>query len=141
MSEGLENAHSEWLAQLSSMRKAIAELQLDKSFAGGQEYGHDIVLDDDLTGGSGSDDIWDIISEEEDYEYSSDSLEVSESPSNGVANGIGRGVEWLRSRTTSLANQKSGLDANELQEQILALLVADNNGVSHKARTVHHRNH
>ena len=131
MSQELENAHSQWLAQLSSMRKAIAELQLDKSFGAGQEYGHDIVLlDDELTGGSSSDDIWDVISEEEDYEYSSDSLEVPESPSNGITDGMGRGVEWLRSRTTSLANQKSGLDANELQEQIIALLVADSSGVS-----------
>ena len=132
MSEKLENAHSQWLAQLASMREAIAELKLDKLYTKGQEYGHDIVLDDDLTSGSNSDDIWDIISEEEDYEYSSDSLETPEPSSNDISNGTGRDLEWLRLRTASLANQKSGLDVNELQEQIVALLAADSNGVSRK---------
>ncbi|MCJ1382493.1 hypothetical protein MMC17_005606 [Xylographa soralifera] len=124
----METAQSQWLAQLASMRQAIAELKLDKTSSTDPSYGQDLLVDDDLTGGSGSDDIWDILSEEEDDGYSSDLLdELREPLNNGHINGVSRGLEWLGMRTTSLAGQKSGLDAQELQGQILAMLASDSN--------------
>ena len=131
MSSGMETAQSQWLAQLASMRQAIAELKLDKNNSIIPSYGQDLVLDDDLTGGSGSDDIWDILSEEEDDGYSSDLLDEADDPiSNSHINGVTKGCEWLSMRTASLANQKSGLDASELQGQILAMLASDSNGAA-----------
>ena len=125
----METAQSQWLAQLAGMRQAIAELKLDQISNTAPSYGQDLLVDDDLTGGSGSDDIWDILSEEEDDEYSSDLLDEAEDPlSNGHIDGVSRGLEWLGMRTTSLASQKSGLDAQELQGQILAMLASDSNG-------------
>ena len=122
-------AQSQWIAQLATMRQAIAELKLDENTGTVSIYGQDLLVDDDLTGGSGSDDIWDILSEEEDDRYSSDFLDEAEEPlNNGHIDGISRGLEWLRMRTTSLASQKSGLDAQELQGQILAMLASDSNG-------------
>jgi len=131
MSPSIETAQSQWLAQLATMREAIAELKLDTVYTNGSSYGDDLMIDDDdLTGGSGSDNIFDI--NDEDYdEYSSDyPEETSGTSNNGNVNGTGRGIAWLKSRTGSLANQRSGLQANDLQEQIVALLASDFNGMS-----------
>ena len=125
----MEIAQSQWLAQLAGMRQAIADLKLDQNSSTIQSYGQDLLVDDDLTGGSGSDDIWDILSEEEDDGYSSDLLDEAEkSFNNGHIDGVSRGLEWLGMRTTSLASQISGLDTQELQGQILAMLASDSNG-------------
>ena len=130
MSSMIEEAQSQWLAQLASMRQAIADLKLDISGRRDQGYGHDMVLDDDdFTGGSGSDDIWDIISEEEDDNYSSDHLESSEEPQiSGDNSEVSYGKVWLHEKTTTFANRRSGLDASQLQGQILALLASDSQG-------------
>lgn len=132
MSPEIETAQSQWLAQLASMRQAIAELNLASTDCPAPEYGHDLLLDEsDLTGGSGSDDIWDILSEEESDEYSSDFPDnVQEPATNGHFDGSYKDVEWLRTKTTTLADQRFGLDAHDLRGQILALLVSDSSGLS-----------
>jgi len=129
MSPSIDTAQSQWLAQLASMREAIAELDLKKPYSNGPSYGDDLLLDnDDLTGGSGSDNIFDISDEDYDEENSDYTEEIFGTPDKANVNGIGRGMEWLTSRTGSLANQRSGLEANDLQEQIVALLASDSNG-------------
>ena len=129
MSPSIDTAQSQWLAQLASMREAIAELDLDKPYSNGTSYGDDLLLDnDDLTGGSGSDDIFDISDEDYDEESSDYTEETLGDPDKANVNGTGRGIEWLKSRTCSLANQRSGLEANDLQEQIVALLASDSSG-------------
>ena len=131
MSPRIESAESQWLAQLATMREAIAELKLDTPNTGGPSYGDDLIIDDnDLTGGSGSDEIFDI--SDEDYDgYSSDYAEETlDITGNDNLNGIDRGNGWLKLRTGSLANQRSGLEANDLNEQIIALLASDFNGSS-----------
>ena len=124
MSPAAESAESQWLAQLAIMREAIAEFKLDQVNDSVQEYGHDLLVeDDDLTGHSGNDDIWDVFSDEEDYEYSSDILEGDdEVPSNGSQ-------DWLRSKCHAFTSGKSGLDASELQEELSALLASDVPGI------------
>ncbi|KAL9120054.1 MAG: hypothetical protein Q9187_003393 [Circinaria calcarea] len=109
------------------MRAAIAELKLNQVNGNPQSYGQDLLLDDDdLTGGSGSDDIWDILSEGTDDEYSSDQLNgEEEAHTNGDFGGLAYGTGWLRSKTVDFASRRSGLDAHELQEQIVALLASD----------------
>ena len=127
MSPLLDSMESEWLAQLRSMREAIAELKLDQQIGHGQGYGHDIsVDDDDITGRSGSDDLWDVWSDEEDAEESSDVFDsLGEEPK--VAQ-PGYGRAWLQSRCFALADGRSGLDATQLDEQIFTLLASDMQG-------------
>ncbi|KAF2834722.1 Sec63-domain-containing protein [Patellaria atrata CBS 101060] len=126
MSPSLETAQSQWLEQLASMRAALAELNLPQE-NGTTPYGQDIVLDDDeLSGASSGDDIWDLISNEWDDEYSSDQLEISD------INGAQPSVEanrydrqWLGNRCLEVSNRGSGLDSRALEEQIIAVIASD----------------
>lgn len=131
MSPSVASAHSQWLAQLAAMREAIAELKLDQASGDAQAYGHDIEVDDnDFSGSSGSDDIWDVSSEGEDVEYSSDHLEGTEPDRlNGYVEAYGYGPAWLRSKCVTFASRRSGLDGEELEEQLLALLASDSKGI------------
>ncbi|KAI9786247.1 MAG: hypothetical protein M1839_007658 [Geoglossum umbratile] len=113
---------SQWLAQLAAMRTALAELKLPsrrdaQDADAGEKYGLDVLTDsEDLSSASGSDDLWDYISDEPDdggeSEYRVDS----------VGGGLMYGVEWLREKCEKFTEKKAGLDAKELEEQILALL-------------------
>lgn len=129
MSPLLDSMESEWRAQLRSMREAIAELQLDQKNDGTKGYGHDIDLDrGDITGGSrsGSEEIWDVWSDEGETEESSDVLDsFGEGPpaTNNVQTHYDR--RWLQLRCTSLAKGKSGLDADQLVESISTLFESD----------------
>lgn len=128
MSPSLETAESQWLSQLTAMRNAIAELKLDDQPNGqAQAYGQDIVVnDEDLTGGSGSDDLWNVFSDEEDDEYSSDMLDGVDdySPDLNVETGP-YGNEWLKSKCFAIANTKVGLNPEELEQQLSAMLASD----------------
>ena len=138
MSFSIDSAQSKWLAQIQGMREAIAELQLARTNDKMKEYGHDIVVeDDDLTGDSGTDSVWDIASEEGEDEYSSgysDGIELSP-PDLGI-NESSYDQVWLQSRCTAFASRSSGLDATELKEHILALLASDSKGMSVFSETV-----
>ena len=128
MSPSLDSAQLQWLAQLASMRQAIAELKLPQTNGNVHEYGHDIVLDDDeLT--NGSDVIWDLNSEEDGDEYSSDFIDGhKESIPNGDANSSAFNQAWLKAKCTTYSARRSGFDQNELQGQIVALLASDSKG-------------
>ena len=116
------------MSQLTAMRQAIAELKLDDQPNGpDQAYGRDIVVDDDdLTGSSGSDDLWNAFSDEEDSSYSSDMLDGVEDSSPGLeASDRPWGHGWLGSKCSSIAGRKSELDAVGLQQQLSAMLASD----------------
>ena len=128
MSPSLEKAELQWLSQLTAMRQAIAELKLDdQSNNQDQAYGRDIVVDDDdLTGTSGSDDLWNAFSDETDSSYSSDMLDGIEDASPGLeASEHPWGHEWLRSKCLGIAGRKTALDAEALQQQLSAMLASD----------------
>ena len=128
MSPSLEKAELQWLSQLTAMRQAIAELKLDdQSNNQDQAYGRDIVVDDDdLTGTSGSDDLWNAFSGETDSSYSSDMLDGIEDASPGLeASEHPWGHEWLRSKCLGIAGRKTALDAEALQQQLSAMLASD----------------
>ena len=127
MSPLLDSMESEWHAQLRSMREAIAELKLDQQTSHGQGYGHDIsVDDDDITGRSESDDLWDVWSDDEETEESSDVVNSLGEESKVAQPGYGRA--WLQSRCFALADGRFGLDATQLDEQIFTLLASDMQG-------------
>lgn len=129
MSPSLDSAEAQWLTQLRAMREAIADLKLDQQNGDVRPYGQDLLVDDDdFTGGSGSDDIWDLISEEEGEIYSSDYIDGEEDsvPQNG-ADGAGYGQEWLTGKCISFARGRKRVNPDEVQQQIISLLASDNN--------------
>ena len=127
MSPSLDNAQSQWLAQLTAMREAIAELNIPTDDEKAHTYGQDILLDDDeLSGTASGDDIWDIISDEWENEYSSDHLDEvgGVSPARNVYD-----QTWLSRKCNTIAQRSSGLNGPVLQEQIMAVLASDSNGI------------
>lgn len=127
MSPSLDNAQSQWLTQLTAMREAIAELKIPTDGEKGYTYGQDILLgDDELSGTASGDDIWDIISDEWEDEYSSDHLDEVDIV------GLGQNVydqTWLSRKCDIIAQRSSGLNGPALQEQIMAVLTSDINGI------------
>jgi len=131
MSPSVDDLQSQWLAQLSSMREAIAELKLDQRNGEVQAYGHDIVVDEDVTGDSGSEDPWDVWSDEEETEESSDFVEEFEEDHTGLAfEDIAYNQDWLEKKCHGLATANSGLNAGQLKEHLSALLASDMQGIS-----------
>lgn len=138
MSSSLKNAESEWVAQYAALRQTLNELRIEQSNGESRGYGHDIMLDDeDLTGSSGSDDLWNVFSgDEQDREYSSDMSDgVTESPSGKPKSAYSYGQEWLRSKCLAFASSKSGMNAEELQQQLSAMLASDMRGL-HSSRSL-----
>lgn len=127
MSPSLDNAQSQWLAQLTAMREAIAELKIPTDDEKARIYGQDILLDDDeLSGTASGDDVWDLISDEWEDEYSSDHLDEVDGvgPAQNVYDQI-----WLSRKCDTIAQRSSGLNGPVLQEQIMAVLASDSNGI------------
>lgn len=113
------------------MRAAIAELKLPqtngdaKDVPGEQDYGLD---DEDLSPASGSDDIWDLISDEDDYDFSDDSLEpppTFQQEDFGEPTAAIGTKGWLRDCCVDVSSRGSGLDADTLEQQITAVLASD----------------
>ena len=128
MSPSLNILESEWRAQYAAMRQALAKIKIEQSSGERESYGNDIVLDDeDLTASSGSDDVWDVFSEnEQDAHYDSDYLEAVSGYSNGrPRSAYSYGQEWLVSKCFAFASGKPGLDAEELQQQLTSMLSSD----------------
>ena len=132
MSPSFESAESEWLAQYAALRQTLAELKVEQPDGEIKGYGHDIVLDDeDLTGGSGSDDLWNVFSDnEEDGDYGSDMSDgVTELPNGEPKSAYSYGQEWLRSKCVDIASSNSGMDAEELRQRLSAMLASDMRGL------------
>ncbi|KAB2579921.1 putative helicase mug81 [Lasiodiplodia theobromae] len=129
MSPALEVAESQWLAQLAEMRAAIAELKLPEKNGDVPAYGADIDVDDeDLSGTASGDDIWDLISDEESAGYSTDQLDGADAvATDSVPAGPLYSQSWLGQQCAQVAQRGSGLDAQTLQDQIMALLSSDSN--------------
>jgi antiviral helicase SLH1 len=125
MSPATGDAQAQWLEQLATMRKAIAELNLPHSTPRGPSYGDKLDFDDDdFSGTASGEDIWDIIGDEYEDEYSSDHLDqfpdqVATKPYS---------PQWLAEKCANVAQRSSGLDAASLKEQISAILASDSNG-------------
>jgi antiviral helicase SLH1 len=130
MAPSLNAAESQWLSQLATMRAAIAELNLAKVDDSAIEYGQDLHLDDeDLLPIQGGNDLWDLISDISEDEYTSGE---SESPPSGTSDLAGpAGVydrDWLSKQCVAVSTRNSGLDAHALQDQVEAVLASDSNG-------------
>ncbi|KAJ5467942.1 hypothetical protein N7475_005694 [Penicillium sp. IBT 31633x] len=129
--DSITATESQWLSQLAAMRQAIAELKLPQELPHESiSYGSDIDLDidDDYSSPGTIDDVWDIISSDDE---SSDDL--------GDLDGL-EGLDglhftqessynqsWLEEKCQDLAMRSSTMDATELAQQIIATLAADSN--------------
>ncbi|KAH7138864.1 Sec63 Brl domain-containing protein [Dendryphion nanum] len=121
----LDNMTATWQAQLEAMRKAIAELDLPTHAQQPVAYGDDIDLDDDdFSGTVSGDDIWDLISDEYEEEYSSDHLDHDSTAYPGQSS---YGQYWLAQQCENVAQRGSGLDATALKNQLAAILASDEN--------------
>jgi antiviral helicase SLH1 len=127
MSPSVDDAASRWLEQMRAMRAAIAELKLPQT--DGETIPEvDEFEDDDLTPGSGSDDIWDLISEDEEDEFSEESVEptpVRHADGSTTSSHDSGTQSWLKKRCAEIASKGAGLDAATLEEQISAVVASD----------------
>ncbi|EEA19860.1 putative steryl acetyl hydrolase mug81 [Talaromyces marneffei ATCC 18224] len=116
----IASLQSQWLQQLSQMKQSIADLKLKErrqSIESSIETDIDLDFDDEEYSSGAVDDIWDVISSDEECD---DFDHV-----NGVSLTAGYDHSWLESRCQQLAAQKSGLDSEALLQQIVALLASD----------------
>jgi antiviral helicase SLH1 len=116
----IASLQSEWLQQLSQMKQSIADLKLEErrqSIDTTIETDIDLDFDDEEYSSGAVDDIWDVISSDEESDDFDDI--------NGVALIVEYGYTWLESKVQELAAQKSGLNYTELLQQIMALLASD----------------
>lgn len=116
-----DTPESQWLSYMADMRQAIADLKLPKQ-PPQISYGSDLDLDldEDYSSPGTVDDIWDVISSDEDTSDDFDDI-------NGVPLSPSLPYEraWLEDMCQDLAIRKPGLDAAELAQHILAAMAAD----------------
>jgi len=108
------------------MREAIAELKLNQRNDEVQAYGDEIVVDEDIARDSGSEDPWDVWSDEEETEESSGFVDGYDGDyADSALEDTAYDRDWLERRCHILATANSGLNAGQLEEQLLALLASD----------------
>jgi len=113
------------------MKAAIAELKLPSTNGNANGYDQSAGLgidDDDLSLDSPTEDIWDLISEDNEEDYSDESWEVADERPVETALETEAYVgshAWLDKSCENVARKGSGLDAGALREQIVAVLASD----------------
>ncbi len=115
------------------MRDALAELKSLRSPQpqDGLEYGHDIELEEEeLSDLSWTDNLWDLDSEDDDLGDENETFPNGFTPAGTEAplNNSPSTLQWLSTKCAGFAAHNPGLDAMELQNQIVALLVSDSSG-------------
>ncbi|OJJ88636.1 RNA helicase SLH1 [Aspergillus glaucus CBS 516.65] len=120
--DGVDASESQWLVQLAAMREAIADLKLPKDPAPEQlTYGSDLELDldDDYSSPGTVDDIWDVISSDDETSDDLDDI-------NGVPLPFTTGYDqfWLEEKCYGLAARQA-LDPADIAQQITAVLASD----------------
>lgn len=122
--DGIEPAESLWLAQLTAMREAIADLKLPKDPTARDQssYGSDLDLDldEDYSSPGTVDDIWDVISSDDETSDELDDLDGVPLPSTSAYD-----QTWLEGKCFDLVARKPELDPMELTQQVMAVLATD----------------
>jgi antiviral helicase SLH1 len=126
--DSIAATESQWLTQLAAMRQAIADLKLPQALPHELiSYGSDIDLDidDDYSSPGTNDDVWDIISSDD--ETSDDLDDLHGLDELHLAPGSSYNRFWLEDKCQDLAIRNSTMDATELAQQVIATLAADSN--------------
>lgn len=130
MSPATQLAESQWLSQLAAMRQAMADLNLPKA----EDLlppGKGLNLGDDefSSAPESVEDLWDIISEDDDDERTGDDSDaIVDASVNGVEPSGKMGVynlQWLSHKCWAIAERNASLNASELQQQLISVLAAD----------------
>lgn len=131
----MDNAETQWLAQLGAMRAALADLKLPQKDESTTMYGEGVWTDEeDFSEPTSGDDIWDLIGEEED-ESSSDALDGLED--DFAAHNIDEDAttgNWLRNKLTGIASHGSGMNVDDLEQHVVAILGSDSSGTIPRLR-------
>lgn len=124
---GISDAAIEWLSQMKSLKESLDQLKLSHFNGSGFSYGKDIVVEPaSSTEPSSGDDVWDYLTDEEDEDDSSDGLQDVKDPvSSDSREALVYSIDWLSQRCDYLAAKTAGLSAQELHEQVSALLGSD----------------
>lgn len=104
-------AESQWLAQVATMRAAIAELKLLP--VQGEMYGADLVYDG-TSDSSAEEDIWDF-SSEDDLQKINGSLSPEQTYNQ----------DWLQQRCQQFSNSRPGIAAGDVLQQILSAIASE----------------
>ncbi|ETN42924.1 uncharacterized protein HMPREF1541_02082 [Cyphellophora europaea CBS 101466] len=117
-------AEAQWLAQMNAMKQAISDLKLPPLEEGSQMYGADVNFDQDSSDSYDDDDIWDVDGELNESSLSDgggingfDPLEFSAEAAHGRS--------WLRQKCEDFSKARSGMNAEDLEQQLTALLASD----------------
>lgn len=116
------SAQSQWLEQLASMKKAIADLNLhDRTSQIATDADFDV--EDEYSYSSATvDDIWDVISSDEESEEDFDDINgVPLPPEHTGSFDYG----WLVSKSEKLASTRPGMTGEELAQQIADVLAME----------------
>ncbi len=120
MASSMSEAEAQWRAHFTAMKTALEELKLPgKGSVHDANHDAEFDLDDeDFTSGNSGEDVWDFISDDEDYLYSSDSIEET----NGQVDGADYGLAWFTQQCSAISAKKTGLSPDAFQAQILEML-------------------
>jgi hypothetical protein len=132
MTTNLQAMESEWLVKLAQMRESIAKLNLSDNGSASPTYGSDLGLnDDEFLYGSGSDDIWGLISDDAGESNDENSFQKNNGASVAVGPPADRvfDQEWLSTQCAMVASKASGLETEFLRDQIIAILASDSSGM------------
>ena len=132
MSPSVDEALSQWLAQLAEMKAAIAELESTQKMSNSAPFGDDIEKElEALDVRPQKDDVLDLVAREykayDESEEDTSSNDVTNSP-NGVSSGA-YDEDWLQLQCQRAEKQGSELDSNRLYDQVSATLVSDSSGM------------
>ena len=125
MANQMFQSEAEWLAQMQEMRQAIADLKFPPLRDPSEMYGADVNFDGDSSD-SFEDDIWDVEGEEDESPPSEDidgGVNGFQTP-DGVED-AGHGRSWLHNKSEEFVRSRSGMNAHDFEQQIVALLASD----------------
>lgn len=126
----LRDLEAQWFRRLAEMRAAISELKIPEASFQATLYGEELKLSDkDFSTSPVSENLWDLISDDSD-----DSDDIT--PNFGLENPAAstdqvRGVydySWLLQQMRSVALKGTGLQADVIADQVIALISSSNNG-------------
>ncbi|CEJ61600.1 Putative DEAD/DEAH box helicase [Penicillium brasilianum] len=124
--DNIAATESQWLSQLAAMRQAIADLKLPKDLPHDSiSYGSDIDLDidDEYSSPGNVDDVWDIISSDDETDSGLDDFNEFNNVSLPQFTPYDR--IWLDTKCFEVATRNPATDAAELSQQIVATLATD----------------
>ena len=132
MSPSVDDALSQWLAQLAEMKAAIAELKSTNEISNSTPFGGDIQKEletFDVRPQKGN--ILDLVAREYNT-YDESEEDTSSNDLTDTQNGVSSGIHdqgWLQQECQRVEKQGSELDSNQLYDQVSATLVSDSSGM------------